>query len=451
MKSLKICSLIILAVSFSSCEEFLLEKASKKLAVPSTLTDLQALLDDYGIINSVDPAEGEFAADDFYLLPDVWTARSEQDRAAYIWEPDYSATDINWFATYRVVYYANIVLEHIPSIERSPGNSTEWDNVKGQALFLRAKSFLSIANIWSPAYDEHTSTVDLGIPLRLTADFNIPSERASMANTYGQIVKDLEAAIDLLPVRPAHVLRASRPAAMALLARTFLFMREYEKCLLYADACLKLSGQLMDYNDLDPSPSYPIPQFNVETLYYSVASTINTPGISVSNALVDTVLYDSYALNDLRKSLYFRLNSNGTYSIRGNYSGGALRFTGGATDEVYLMQAECYARLGDAEKAMDVLNYLLAHRFVTGTFIPLTTSNPDAALDYVLLERRKELIFRGLRFPDIKRQNREGAEITCKRILDGKEFTLSPNDLRFALPIPESVIEHAPGVHPNPR
>ena len=451
MKSIKICSLIILAVSFSSCEEFLLEKASKKLAVPSRLTDLQALLDDYSIINSIDPAEGEFAADDFYLLPDVWAARSEEDRAAYIWEPDYSATDLNWFATYRIVYYANIVLEHIPSIERSPTNSLEWDNVKGQALFLRAKSFLNIANIWSSAYDEHTSTVDLGIPLRLTADFNVPSERASMANTYSQIVQDLEAAIDLLPVRPVHVLRASKPAAMALLARTFLFMGEYEKCLSYADACLQLSGELMDYNDLEPSPSYPIPQFNVETLYYSVASTINTPGISVSNALVDTVLYDSYASNDLRKLLYFRPNSNGTYSMRGNYSGGALRFMGVATDEVYLMRAECYARLGDTENAMYALNHLLSHRFVVSTFTPLTASNPHDALEHVLLERRKELIFRGLRFPDIKRQNKDGAEITCKRILDGKEFTLSPNDLRFALPIPESVIEHAPGVHRNPR
>ncbi|HEY0177744.1 MAG TPA: RagB/SusD family nutrient uptake outer membrane protein, partial [Pedobacter sp.] len=61
-------------------------------------------------------------------------------------------------------------------------------------------------------------------------------------------------------------------------------------------------------------------------------------------------------------------------------------------------------------------------------------------LRIVLQERRKELIMRGIRWMDIKRLNKEGANITLTRKLNGNVYTLPANDLRFALPIPDDVI-----------
>ena len=55
-------------------------------------------------------------------------------------------------------------------------------------------------------------------------------------------------------------------------------------------------------------------------------------------------------------------------------------------------------------------------------------------------ERRKELIFRGLRWIDIKRLNLEGANIEQRRFLDGKEYILEPNSNRYALPLPDDII-----------
>ena len=57
---------------------------------------------------------------------------------------------------------------------------------------------------------------------------------------------------------------------------------------------------------------------------------------------------------------------------------------------------------------------------------------------------------RGLRFMDIKRLNVVGAEIIMKRLINGEEIILPPNDLRYALAIPEDVIALSRIVQ-NPR
>jgi len=116
------------------------------------------------------------------------------------------------------------------------------------------------------------------------------------------------------------------------------------------------------------------------------------------------------------------------------------------------MRAECLARLGNKDAAMLDLNRLLAHRCrADAAGIPKQANSAEEALSQILDERRKELVFRGIRFPDVKRLNKEGANIVFKRQLDGVEYVLSPNDLRFALSIPEKVLERGPGIDQNLR
>lgn len=159
-------------------------------------------------------------------------------------------------------------------------------------------------------------------------------------------------------------------------------------------------------------------------------------------ANVDSMLYKSYDANDLRKIIFFTSNPDGSHYFTGSYEGTYVNYNGIATDEMYLIRAECYARSGKIVLAMNDLNALLVNRFKKGTFIPLHAGNDDDALNLILNERRKELIFRMLRFTDIKRLNKEGANITQKRIINGVAHTLSPNDPYYALPIPENVIQY---------
>lgn len=126
-------------------------------------------------------------------------------------------------------------------------------------------------------------------------------------------------------------------------------------------------------------------------------------------------------------------------------------FSGLATDEMYLIRAESYARTGKVSEAISDLNILLQNRYKTGTFTPYSTSlSEKQALDTILSERRKELPFRGLRWADIRRLNKEGANITLTRRLNGQIHTLPPNDLRYVLPIPPDVLRLS-NIENNPR
>lgn len=99
---------------------------------------------------------------------------------------------------------------------------------------------------------------------------------------------------------------------------------------------------------------------------------------------------------------------------------------------------------------MNDLNYLLIKRWKKGTYVPLTATDATDAVSKILAERRKELLFRGLRWMDIKRLNKDGAGITLKRVINGETFLLPPNDPRYAVAIPEDVIATT-GMQQNPR
>lgn len=445
-----LCLLPLLCLG-AGCESFLDGKPDKQQVVPATLADLQALLDNSSVIHDSDPSVSEISADTYYLTEEDWASLTEEYRRVYTWEKDNlfaPGSTNNWAYSYRPVYTANTVLENTALIDRHATNQAQWNNVRGQALFTRGKSFLQIAGIWALAYEENTAATDLGIPLRLTTDFSAKSTRASLGETYARILSDLQEAVTLLPATQVHPVRPSRPAAYALLARTCLYMRRYDAAAAYADSALQLHSALLDFNTLNTAATYPFRGENREIMTRSIMR-VPAP-LNVSRGKIISELYHSYAEDDLRKTAYFRDNKNGTYGFKGSYEGAANLFSGIATDEVYLVRAEALARLGRVESAMENLNTLLVTRWRTGTFIPFAAATPQEALALILQERRKELLMRGLRWMDLKRLNKEGAGLTLTRTLNGRTYTLPPNDPRYALPIPEDVVALS-GIQQNPR
>lgn len=442
----------LLSLGLLSCKKYLDETPDKKLVVPYTLADLQALLD-YPSVMMQDPTSDEASADNYYLTTATFLSFSEEGhRRKYTWQPDYifevNGVGNDWFDAYRKVYYCNVVLDHVESTGLTPQTQATRNDVKGQALLVRARCFLQLANVFAPAYDAATASTDMGIPLRLNADFTETSVRASVEQTYGQVLNDLKTAVTLLPKKGLHVYRASGTAAYGLLARTYLAMRNYQMAGLYADSCLQLSPALLNYNSLNAAATYPVPQFNTEVILYNASNSVP---LLQSNAKVDSVLYNSYAANDCRKTVFFRDNGNGTYAFKGSYDGATGNlFSGIATDEMYLTRAECYARAGNKTAALTDLNTLLQMRMKTGTFVAVTSADAVEALAKILTERRKELVMRFVRWMDIKRLNKENAGITLKRVVNNQTYTLAPNDLRYALPIPEYII-NITGMAQNPR
>lgn len=430
----------LLFFCFFSCADYLDLKPNRSLVVASELKDLQALLDNSSVMNFFTCGVGEASADNYYLTEQDWSAQDDAIRNLYTWEAEifYDRALNAWLNHYRVVYYSNFILETLNNIERVERNERDWDQIKGSSLFFRAFNFFSLVSTFGKAYDKATAGEDLGIPLRMTSDFNVPSVRSNLEDSYERIIEDLTEAISLLPEKSVHSLRPSKIASYALLSRVYLAMRNYELANKYAEKCLEIGGGLMDFNNIEDS-TYPIPPFNSEVLFSTGGSVI-----SASRMKIDTNLFKLYEDNDLRKTIFFAINPDGySYRYKGSYNG-ANSFTGLAMDEVYLNKAECLVRLGKYEKGMETLNQLLVKRYrgYNGVFVGIVAKDENQALKVVLDERRKELVFRDIRWIDIKRLNKEiGNEITIQRNLNGEIFQLLPNDNRYALPLPEKVIE----------
>lgn len=443
--------LVFFIFCFFSCKEYLDVKPSKSLVIASELKDLQAILDNSSSMNFFATALGEASSDNFYLTDADWNALDDGVRNMYAWGEEifYDKSSSPWLYYYKAIYYSNFILETLNGIEQTELNKKEWNQIKGSALFFRAFNFYSLVVTFGKAYDAEAAKSDFGIPLRLTSDFNIPSVRANVEDSYQQVVNDLNEAIALLPDRSAHPLRPSKIAVYALFSRIYMAIRNYELANKYAVECLKMDDSLMDYNEVNSSETYPIPMFNDEVLF-STGGTV----ISLSRMKIDSNLYDSYENLDLRKTIFFALNSDGySYKFKGSYNNSANPFTGLALDEVYLNRAECLVRFDQYKDGMDVLNRLLIKRYknTNDGFVELVAENTADALKIILRERRKELVFRDIRWMDIKRLNKEpGNEITLQRKLNGKVLKLLPNDNRYALPLPATVIDLS-GMPQNPR
>lgn len=442
--------------SLIGCKKgWLEEKSDKSLTVPTSLKDFQALLDNSDIMSANNPYSGEISADGHYMSDATYQARRNSE--LYQWEADryiwnktaYYKSLSDWTVPYQKILYDNIILDGLNKITPlGEAEREQFNNVKGQALFNRANSFFDLAQIFAVPYSQNTASQDLGIVLRLSSDITLTSKRSTIAATYSQILKDLNEAKDLLPNRPLVLTRPSKSATYALLSRIYLSMGDYESAFATADNSLKIFSKLLDYNTISSDADF-IGLFNVEVLihknYY--------PGALVAEGLIEKGLYDLYDDNDLRKTRFYRKNLDGTISFKGNYESVTYNmFCGLATDEVYLTRAECYARAGKIAEAMKDLNDLLIKRWnKNASYQPIIALSSEDALYKILQERKKELIFRGTRWMDLRRLNKEPRfAVTLKRTAVGVDYTLEPNSYKYTFPIPDDIIEQT-GIQQNPE
>ncbi|MGJ1534308.1 RagB/SusD family nutrient uptake outer membrane protein [Sphingobacterium multivorum] len=450
----KVLFLPLLILCLGGCNKFLEEKSDKSLGIPVTVSDYKALLNDWATVNSNYLSMGESSSSDFSLTDaDYNGLYYDSDKRLYSWQPDYVTRAVSgggheWYYCYKGIYVSNSILKGLDDNSLS-GN--EADEIRGQALVFRAARYLDGVQVWAPVYDAKTADKDLGMALRLDPDMNLPSKRATVQQTYDLILSDLQAALPLLPIDGSSPALPTKGAAYGLLARVYLIMGDYEKALANAQQALKLHSDLVDFNDLSAAASFPIPATNqtsreVVFLTRMYASNI----VNLNIARINKDLYQMYATDDLRKSIYFRLNDKGDVFFKGTHMGHQGLITGITSSELLLIVAECQARLGSIDKAAETLDLLMIKRWDKNSFKPYVFTDKDVALGTILNERRKELLFRGLCWSDVKRLNRDGAGIILSRKINNQEFVLAPNDKRYAIALPEDVLEMTE-MEQNPR
>lgn len=432
---------ICIALSLTSCERYLDVEPKGKL-IPTTVEDFRMLLDNAFVMN-ISAGLSEIGTDNLVITDLQFNKMSSPyERNAYIWNKVvYGPLDqaYDWAWPSQKIYYANLVLE---GLEMSTStNEKERNTLKGEALFHRAAAWYEMVSLYAGAYDESTAGTALGTPIRLNSNVFLTSQRPTMKVTYEQMLADLTQALNFLPVITSENTRSAKEAVYGMLARINLDMGRYDQALLNAREALKINTELLDYNDINPNDYPKFSRLNKEVIFQS-----SVPGnYSYFNAVMASKeLYDLYDNDDLRKAYFFSVYTDENNEVVINTSGSYAEwawFSGIARDEVYLIAAECYARTNDPVAAKTLLNDLLIRRIAAGKFTPVSTNDPELLLTKILLERRKELVFRGRRWTDLKRLNKDPRFAkTLKRTVKGTTYELLPSSLRYIYPIPETVI-----------
>jgi hypothetical protein len=452
-KTIQIIMVLYLAVCMG-CEEFLDERPRKNLVVPQSIADLQGLLDNSqtGSMNT-SPGMWLIGSDD------VWTDdlgyasyNTVAERNAYLWKEEVFDTPLSgdWTNPYRQVFASNVVLFESEKIVPSTAEErSRLDNVIGSANFYRAKAFFDLLQVFAPPYEPGGNNTTDGIILRLSPEIDQVLPRSSVGVCYAQVLEDLDLAIEKLPNLPQVFSRPSKASAWAMKARVFLSMEDYAAAENAAMQSLAIKDDLLDLNQIQEGLPFPISQLNIEVLFHS--QMINYNFTTNARTFIDSTLIKSYGEHDLRKQVYFLERGPMNYTFRGHFTGSVNAFSGLTVGEVMLTAAEAKVRNGKVADGMGLLNQFLISRYEEGTFEPYSINDPAEALETVLLERRKELVFRGLRWTDLRRLNRDSRFAkTLVREIAGETFQLPPGSNRYVYPIPQEELDYS-GVSQNDR
>ena len=463
--TIKIVYTAAIVLLLASCNDFLNIQPKGEL-IPRTAADYEAMLNYEQLLKASD-SYPNFLTDDAFLpdeAADSYTPGLDYaDKATfnlYTFQSEVfgeSETDALWVESYNRLYYYNVIAQHI--LASTEATEQEKQSIRAEALMGRAFEYLTLVNAYAKHYDPKTAETDPGVPLVL--DDNINREnltRATVQEVYNQIQADLKEAEKYLPERSKlNAFRASKPVGLGMLARMHLYMGNYAEALKYANESLMKNSFLLnlkEYKVVDPNRAIGrinVPEIgdNAENIYIRLAPYAYGASASVFASDDFLELFDRN--KDQRFLLYltktpFGLPNNYYLWMPYLYANMAM-----STPEMYLIAAECEARIGSKDRAMELINKLRDNRIFDN--VHLTATSNDDALTQVLDERRRELTMLGCtRLIDLKRLNKDPRFAkTITRTAQGKTITLAPNDPKYVLPIPAKVLRFNPNMEPNVR
>lgn len=244
----------LLGLSMTACKKFLeippetalssatffTQEADFKQAVNGAYVPLRT------ITNNTAWLLGEMHSDNTYYYRNIlFGATEQQENIADFSIPTANGITTNVHVTnqyrqdYQIIARANQVLLGIDKIEFS--SDSLRNNLKGQALFLRAYAYFELVRYFGK------------VPLHLTPALNrtdAPLPLASEDEVYAQIVKDAtDAASFLLPKSKQEAGRATSGAAKTLLANVYIVQKKWAE----AESLLK---EVVSSNEYALMPKY---------------------------------------------------------------------------------------------------------------------------------------------------------------------------------------------------
>ncbi|MCC6463245.1 MAG: RagB/SusD family nutrient uptake outer membrane protein [Saprospiraceae bacterium] len=331
-----------------------------------------------------------------------------------------------WVDAYKAINICNNVLDALAVV-----NEADRDQVKGEASFVRAMAYFQLVRFYAQGYEAGGNNTQAGVPIvlrptRMIDESNLVS-RNSVEECYAQILEDLNTAKSLLP--DDNGVQAGKYTATALLARVYLQMGRFAEARDHAHEVIEsgLYSLLPAYADLwnnEDNTAEDIfavqisnQDFDESTMviFYSIPDYGGRDG----DIEVNQTHLDLYEADDARLALHYEgYGAWRTGKWRDQYKNEpVIRLA-----EMYLIRAECNARLGTSTGASVDDDYNAIH--TRAGLQPKT----GVSLDDILYERRLELAHEGHRIHDVKR---------LKGSVDG----LSYDDPTLVYPIPAREIQ----------
>jgi starch-binding outer membrane protein, SusD/RagB family len=309
-----------------------------------------------------------------------------------------------WSSAYVGVNRANYILDALPNV--SDLTDDKRKQYRGEALWIRGLMYSLLVKYYGgvPLVDQPSKGVDE----------SMFKERASLAESYAFIVKDLEEAATLLsPARSNG--RATQGAANAILARVYLEMGQNEKARDKATSLINNSAYR-----LVPSLREFFTNKNGTESIYEVQHTVANSNSAAFWFFPPTLggrlgfapapgLINAFEPGDTRRAASIATAGSQAYGFKYyRIATGDDNIPVARLAEQYLIRAEANARLNAAPDVVRAdINVIRTRSGLQP--LPTTVTAQQALLDAILQERRVELAMEGFRFADLRRHGKAQA------------------------------------------
>ena len=410
----------------------------------------------------------DYSADDIVEL----SASNGWFRAAYQWTSKNNSSSSDnrypWHMTYTMVANANMIINNVDAAEGAEADKKE---IKAQALFYRAYFHFLAVQTYGSRYIAGTTNSQMGVPIRLENDLG-PIARSTVEEVYAQIFSDINEAITLFDA--AGVTRQSKShlnkySAHGLRARVALVTGKWQMAADDAKAARGGSHRLMNADELmsgqtsvtNPEWMWGSYQIDDQTLYFYsfnayLSFNFNSSNIRGCPKCGNDLMYAAISNTDIRKQWWepnpTRQNMSDlqgilptTYTMMPlmnrkfmvpDRASSVSDYVYMRLSEMYLIEAEALARVGNLAQAQAVLTSFATTR--DPNYMATATTATQLA-DEVLMQRRVELWGEGFRLFDLKRLNLDlNRQGTNHMATYCREMFISASDLRWQWAIPQS-------------
>ncbi len=407
-------------------------------------------------------------ADDVFSAPANLTTLPLLSYAnAFKWQPDiYLPTDDapDWGAFYAQNYIYNVIVNGVMDAE--DGTLEQKKQLLSEARANRALVHFMVANFFGKPYNATTANTDLSVPIVTEANVGQTGfRRATVKELYDFVVSELQAAIPDLPLQTTSRVRLAQAGGYFILGQVYLFMADYNNALVNLNnsrTSLTTSAipvSLYDYNTTMATwynaatphrgASLHPQQFNSNEVFYTKQQLISTY-YTRNAAYIKPSVMNLFNPTDHRLKFFFNKDYvTGATMLAGfqRNSPGAVNW-GPSLPNLYLMLAECKARLNDLTGAKQELETLRTKRMpLVNAAVPLTTQ--EDMVKFVLAERQREYAGTGVRWFDMRRLSTDPVynNIDPTHQLGTENYTLT--NARLTMRIPPKVLDFNPGMPDN--